>query len=66
MTGRGAKVGELTGGGGERQRGVQAAAEGLLGHLGQTMLQEAVGNGGAPSCPRSTGVELHSNREGEG
>jgi hypothetical protein len=58
-------VGELTcssGSGGEVSRRLRRR----LGHLRQTALQEAVGNSGASSCPGSTGVELQSNREGEG
>jgi hypothetical protein len=51
-------VGELSSGDGKRRRGVLAAAEVLLGHLGQTTLQEAFGNDGAPPRPGRTGVEL--------
>jgi hypothetical protein len=58
-------VGELTGGDGERRRGVQAVAEGLLGHLRQTALQGAIGNGGAPSRPGRTGIGQRK-QEGEG
>jgi hypothetical protein len=59
-------VGGLTGGGGERRRGCRAAAKVLLGRLAQTASREVVGNGGAPPCPGSTGVELLGHREGEG
>jgi hypothetical protein len=66
MPRRVAMVEELTGGGGERWRGVQQAAEGLLDRLEQTVLQEALRNSSVPPCPRSTGVELLGHREGEG
>jgi hypothetical protein len=37
-----------------------------LGRPGPTASREVVGNGGAPPCPGSSGVELLGHREGEG
>jgi hypothetical protein len=59
-------MGRLTGGEGEWLRGCRVAAGGLLGHLQQAASRKGVGNGGAPSCPGNSSIELLGHREGEG